>query len=268
MRLFVAFAVLASCVPSGAMAVGIQFTDFSDTTGLTINGDAAVASKAGKDVLRLTPATSSVNAGSVFSTERITLRDETSFSTRFRFQIDNNGGGGADGLAFVVQTKANNVGGSGIGFAGVPNSLAIEFDTHYNANTGDPDDSHVGINTDGNIVSRRTATVGTADRKIFSVASDRLDGGSVFTAWIDYDGSTDNLELRLSAPDDTARPTNPLVTDTLDLIDVLGRDEVFVGFTSATASFWSDHDILDWQVSDSFSPSPAPISTAAAISGR
>jgi hypothetical protein len=80
--------------------------------GLTLNGNAAQVGS----VLRVTPANFS-QAGSVFSTNPISLASNASFSTAFQFRFTNPGGAcdgqgcGADGLVFIVQTNSNNVGG-------------------------------------------------------------------------------------------------------------------------------------------------------------
>jgi hypothetical protein len=59
------------------------------------------------------------------------------FEATFQWQISRNDQeGGADGFAFVIQNAANGLalgdGRSGIGYNGIPNSLAVEFDTLQN----------------------------------------------------------------------------------------------------------------------------------------
>ncbi|KAJ1502853.1 peptide-N4-(N-acetyl-beta- glucosaminyl)asparagine amidase [Coelomomyces lativittatus] len=68
-----------------------------------------------------------------------------SFCIEWTMQITGNG---ADGLAFVIQgvsIEALGEGGCGLGYAGIPRSLAIEFDTFYSPEQGDPDENHVSI---------------------------------------------------------------------------------------------------------------------------
>ncbi|EFA84751.1 hypothetical protein PPL_01743 [Heterostelium album PN500] len=74
------------------------------------------------------------------------------FFCRFKIRID---GGGADGMAFVIHNApegANHIDmkqvGGNLGYSGIPNSLAIEFDTYYNEDC-DENDSHVSIHSDG-----------------------------------------------------------------------------------------------------------------------
>ena len=91
-------------------ATTLTFSDFSNTTGLVLNGDSAVV---GVD-LRLTPSQPN-RGGSTFTQDAIDLGPDATFSTAFSFRISNGagfddpGGGidGADGIAFVLQTVNN-----------------------------------------------------------------------------------------------------------------------------------------------------------------
>ena len=99
-----------------SFATVIQYNDFSDTTGLTLNGNTQVVN----NNLQLTN-NIAWQGGSVFTTNAISLINDSSFATSFSFKIDNNSLGGdtdglgADGLAFVIQTQNANVGGAGGG---------------------------------------------------------------------------------------------------------------------------------------------------------
>ena len=123
----VLFAAAAIIAPT-ASAAAINFNDFSSVAGLSINGN---ASQVGNE-LQLTPAAFG-QGGSAFSTTQVSFDQNASFSTQFDFRISGAGGagGGADGLAFSLQTQGNNVGGSGggLGYAGINDSLTIEFDS-------------------------------------------------------------------------------------------------------------------------------------------
>jgi hypothetical protein len=59
---------------------------------------------------------------------------------------------GGDGLAFVVQgqsPRALGAGGAGLGYTGVANSLAVEFDAFYNAELLEPFENHVAVHSRG-----------------------------------------------------------------------------------------------------------------------
>ena len=238
----------AACVitlvgPAGASV--ISYPDFSSVAGLTLNGNAAQVG----NVLRVTPATYG-QSGSAFSTSTVSLASNASFSTFFQLRFTNPGGAcdgqgcGADGLVFVVQTVGNNVGGSGggIGYAGINNSVGIEFDT-WNNGAGDNNSSnHIGIDVNGSVNSVVLTEVTEAD----------MNNGDIWNAWIDYNGSTNLLEARLGRS--STRPTNALLSLTRNLATDLGTTNAFVGFTSGTGSAYANHDVLTWTLEDRFAP--------------
>ena len=112
------------------LAQSPSFPDFSSTTNLVFNGTAL---KSG-NVLRLNPSLQS-QAGSAWYS--VLQPVANGFSTTFKFQITNASNPSADGIAFVIQNsqaglQALGDGGGGIGYQGIDNSLAIEFDTYAN----------------------------------------------------------------------------------------------------------------------------------------
>lgn len=229
---------------TAAQATTILFNDFSSTAGLQLNGSAARVG----NVLRLTPAALG-QSGSTFSTSAVSLASDASFSTAFRFQITQSGGicdidgCGADGIVFVVQTVSNTAGGSGggIGYSGLPHSVGIEFDTWQNG--WDPNGNHVGVDISGNIASAATTNIAT-----------RMNNGNIWSAWIDYNGATDLLELRLAEGGAAARPASATLSYTVDLTVPLGTTNAFVGFTAGTGSAYGNHDILNWQFNSTYDP--------------
>jgi hypothetical protein len=251
--------VLAS---TGANAITISYSDFSDLSAFQLNGSAAsIPNPAAPDnALRLTNNLS--QSGSAFLTDAISLNNQASFSARFDFRIFDaigsfdKDGWGADGLSFVVQTVSNSVGGAGggIGYRYITDSVGIEFDTWNNPEWDDADGNHVGINLEGDVNSVAQATV-----------SPRMNNGEVWTAWIDYDGVNDLLEVRLS--DTGLRSDVALLSYNLDLVSVLGSTNAFVGFTSGTGSAGGHHDILNFDFRNDFNPivvsEPAPVALLA-----
>lgn len=231
-----------------------NYPDFSNTGGLKLNGDATVVNKQ----LQLTYAAGSSD-GSVFTTTQQSLGSNATFSTHFQFQITNSGGvsdgdgPGADGLIFVVQTVSNSVGsaGEGIGYGGIRPSLGIEFDTYQNAPpylgpyNGDPSGNHVGVDLNGSLTSLATTNEPT-----------RFNNGQVWNAWIDYDGSSNLLNVYWSL--NATRPIAPELSYNVNLSQVLGQNTGYVGFTSATGSAWNNHDILNWQYSQTLGVGAVP----------
>lgn len=236
-------AVLSLGVATVASAATvIDFPNFANCATLQLNGNAVCTT----NVRRVTPATFG-QSGSAFSLTQIPLGPGNAFSTVFSFRISNSGGAsdsdgpGADGLTFTVQPNAATAGGGGggIGYQGIPNSVAIEFDTWNNGLPGDPDGNHVGVDLNGSVASVATASIAT-----------RLNDGNVWWAWVDYDGTT--LSLRVSQT--PARPPNATLSYAVNLVGVLGTTQAYVGFTSGTGAAFGDHDILSWQLDNTFNP--------------
>ena len=253
----VLFAAAAIIAPT-ASAAAISFNDFSSVAGLSINGN---ASQVGNE-LQLTPATFS-QGGSAFSTTQVSFDQNASFSTQFDFRITNPGGagGGADGLAFSLQTQGNNVGGSGggLGYAGILDSLTIEFDTFNNGEFGGS--NHVAIHRDGSVLAPLAST---------PFLQPNFDNGDVWRAWVDYNGVSDLLEVRWAQGANAQRPGAALLSLAgLDVPTILGQTSAFVGFTAATGAGFGDHRILSWQLNSSFNPIgvPAPAGLALILLG-
>jgi hypothetical protein len=224
---------------SAAQAASINgFDDF------TFNGTAKIGTGlGGQEVLRLTDNLG--QSGSAFSTNQISLDANVSFSSFFNFQFSDQQNGGADGIVFAIQTVSNLAGGAGggIGYQGINNSVGIEFDNWLNDDdlTVDPSDSHVGINLNGSVDSVVTKDI-----------SPNLDDGDVWSAWVDYNGATNQLEVRLSQDD--VRPDQVFLSHTVNLASVLGSTDAFVGFTSGTGGAGADHDVFGFQFNDTFKP--------------
>lgn len=213
----------------------VALPEFSDTSILTLNGDAAQADS----VLRLTPDSPS-QAGSAFLTNPFRVDQSTLFETRFDFLIS--GGDGSDGLAFVIHSDedgASAVGGPGgnLGYGGISRSLAIEFDTHLNvfaSEISDPNDNHVAVSVFG----RPGFQVATG------IPSFDLNAGDIISALINYDGAA--LDVFLS--DEDLFSDTPILSTPLSLETVIGRGDAFFGFTAGTGDGFNAHDILNWDL--------------------
>ena len=249
-------AATLAAIGCGVQAASISYPNFANLSGLQLNGSAASpisnpVSTGDGSVLRLTDAL--WQSGSAFSTTSIPLQNQNSFSTYFSFRISHPlgsadpDGQGADGIVFVVQTVANNVGGQGggIGYQGIANSVGIEFDTWNNGSWDDNNGNHVGIDLGGNIDSVVQTPIGT-----------RMNDGSRWYSWVDYNGATDLLEVRLSQA--SVRPALATLSHTVDLVTALGSANAYVGFTSGTGSAGGFHDIIEWEFRDTYNPVSTP----------
>ena len=229
-------AALVCLVGTPALAQ-VNYPDFSDTSGLTLNGSAAAVVN-GVDpspVLRLAGLVF-FDGGSAFTSEKVCL---ATFSSFFKFRISNpsglpdaSGQGGADGITLTLQSAgptALGVLGGSLGYAGIAPSVAVELDTWDNGSI-DAGTNHIGIDVNGSVNSVVKAAV-----------PGRFDDGNLWSVWVDYNGSV--LEARVS--NTGVRPAAPTIALAIDISATLGSDAAR-GFTAATGAAVGEHDIVSW----------------------
>ncbi|MBD2679207.1 MULTISPECIES: DUF4347 domain-containing protein [Nostoc] len=236
------------------LLAGFDYTNFASTSGLKFNGSSAQFGNA----LRLTPASAS-QSGSVFYTTPIALDTNTSFQTQFQFQLTG-GTLGADGFTFVLQNspaKANAKGSSGgnLGYGGtltpITQSLAIEFDTYKNGT--DTNNNSIAVLRDGNVNAALATTSTVTDSN--SATPIDLNSGTPINAWIEYNGSTDKLDVFLSQSSTKLPTAKAALSYQIDLTSVLGS-QAFVGFTAGTGSRFNAHNINSWKFNSDNGGSP------------
>jgi glucose/arabinose dehydrogenase len=222
-----------------------SFPNFSAAQNLTRNGTATIVSNR----LQLTPAVNN-NVGSAFFAAPLQVDAQTSFQTSFALQIaGGQGTGGADGMAFVVQNStagANAIAGAAggsLGYSGIANSLAIEFDTYQNP--FDVNANHVSVLTKGNLTTPLITRSAPLD----------LNGGQPIFAWVDYNGNTNDLSVFMASS--SVKPNAPILTTSVDLADLVGS-QAYVGFTAATGGLNNTHSILNWQLNTDVPPQTEP----------
>ncbi len=249
------FSVFALAGATSARA-DFVYPNFSSTAGLTLNGTTTTAVTGDGTVLRLTPAATG-QSGSAFTTSQIALGSGAEFSTFFQFRFTNPGGiSPADGITFALQTVNNNVGGGGggMGYLGIPSSVAIEFDTFNNGpGAGDPNGNHVAIDTGGSLNGTGVIVNGQSDcGNVATVGGtpNCMANGDIWSAWIDYDGTAIRVAL---ADNSLVRPAD-IINQAIDIPSFLGSTSAFVGFTGATGAGFANHDILNWQLVQRFDP--------------
>jgi len=237
-----------SCLCSALLFTGlarpaaIDFPDFGSLTGLSLAGSARQEGR----VLRLTPSLHDV-AGAAWFREKQPVRG--GFESIFQFRLTEQGGlgHGADGFAFVLQNSgplALGADGSGGGFAlrddgdaGIPQSIAVFFDTFKNDEIGDPSNNFITICTAGTPKEMRWPPPRLASTKKLAV---NLKDRKIHTARISYQPPVLAVYL------DDAR----VLVTTVDLAMVTGPDgAVWAGFTGSTGAGFENHDILNWTFS-------------------
>jgi hypothetical protein len=184
---------------------GFTFADFTNTGGLNLIGAATVTNS---NRLRLTPAQGSTGAAWYVADKAFVAGD---FETTFQFQLATATGGadGSDGFAFVIQNSSPTElrgGGGALGYSGMPNSVAVEFDTFLNTENGDPSQSHISVHTNG------TGSNGVNESYslgVYNTSGFILDDAQVHTGKLSYAPGTLSVYLD--------NLTTPVITVSLDL---------------------------------------------------
>ncbi|KAL7747950.1 Peptide-N(4)-(N-acetyl-beta- glucosaminyl)asparagine amidase [Sorochytrium milnesiophthora] len=177
------------------------------------------------------------------------LSTSKDFQAEFKLRIGAQGRG-ADGMALVLQSAGLDVlgeGGSGLGYTGIPKSVAVEFDTYMSyMSHHDPDDNHVSIHT-------RYALPNSAhhDHALACTSSvPVLNSGDVHQFCVQYRADTHELSVWMREENADGTLTAPiwvrLVDATVDMTR-LGAG-VWVGFTAATGGIAQSHQVLDFEV--------------------
>jgi hypothetical protein len=257
-------AIVACFAVSAQAGVIINYPDFSSTAGLTFVGSAG---QNGTQLQITPPATS--QAGAAYSTSAVTLGANATFSTTFQFQFTQPGGiHPADGITFVIAQNPNGLGGGGgaLGYGGVNNSFAIEFDTYNNVgdNVRENDSNHIAILTNGSVQGLPSDQFLVNPYNVHfcefgsinpNTATGCLSNGHIWTVNIGYNGSTLNMSVR----DDNNSLFQVYNNLPLNIASIIGTTNAFVGFTGGTGAGFERQNILSWQLANDTSLSvPEP----------
>jgi len=184
-------------------------------------------------------------SGQAMYQSQVSFPEDGSFSAYFSFSMEepecSKGGKGGDGIAFLLKTNPDATGGPGleIGYGGINPSVAIEFDTYFNPEFAEPVENHIGVNLNGVMTSVAAEPVPLS-----------LNTGERYHAWIDFDGTRQSLEVRVSNSE--SRPSKASFSRSIDIKAILGST-AYVGFTAATGvcrelhslhSFYFNRDLV------------------------
>lgn len=219
--------LLAAPFATRAQTEIFNFATFDPPPSLGVQGAATFV--AGR--MRLTPAEAGKNGGVWFPTKRFL---QEGFETTFQFQL----GGSGEGLAFVVQNNALPAlgrGGSGLGYEGVPNSLAVEFDAQSSGDITDVAGAHVSVQSRGTLANSAAAVA-----SLGSASAPVLGGGSFHTARVRYVPGTLDVFL-----DDLS---TPLLTVAVTLTNLFGLEngQAWFGIVAANGAGGATHDLVSW----------------------
>ncbi|MEV4344625.1 L-type lectin-domain containing protein [Actinoplanes sp. NPDC049596] len=240
-----ALSIAAALSPTGASAAAddplIDYPTFKGaSTSLDRNGSADLiwssGSRVDQRVLRLT-AGGFNQMGSAWSTTKLDVSQ--SFESTFKVYL-HHGRPGADGIAFVVQSKGPRAlggWGGGLGYRGIRPSVAVEFDTWQNTN--DPSSNHLAVVLGGNPDHQ----AGTAESGIPLF-------GKPFAARVVYDADESLLQVYVKSLSAGAEEQLALEQE-VNLADEVEDSEAWVGFTAGTGTALSKQDVYSWSLDGS-----------------
>ncbi len=236
---------------SPAVNAGAPELNFQTFDATTI-GDWQLRGSAATDSGTLFLAGVGLPVGSAYLNDPVDVTVD--FSARFQFRMTPSAGGSAaDGITFSIVADPTILGdtGNALGIAefpeiggaeiGIVEGVSIEFDTWTDDGGIDGNQDHVGIDLDGNTAA--------SPFEAFVGPNGTFSNGSDWTAWVDYDASTDLLEVRVS--DTAIRPIAPTISTTVTIADFAGAS-AFIGFTGSTAfpPISGEHRILNFAFSN------------------
>jgi hypothetical protein len=196
------FSLALGVLGGSASPNAFTYNSFSQTNGIQFNGSAVNVTTPDGPVLQLTSANAN-RAGSAFTADPVALSANHGFSTFFTFRLSQPSGlNSGSGISFTIQNAGpSSLGsaGSGLGYGGITNSLAVVFDT------GSAQGNQLAVRTNGGLSAVASATITNAS----------LNDGNICYAWIDYDGVRSLLEARL-----TQQPVRPSVPDLATVVDL------------------------------------------------
>jgi len=225
------YTIASSSGGSGTVSFGNGFT----SSNLALNGFAKLSGSR----LRLTDG-GATEAGTAFYASTLNVQ---SFVTDFSFQLANPNG---DGMAFVIQNAgktALGATGGALGYGpatgttgGIPTSIAVKFDLYNNA--GEGADS-TGIYTNG--------ALPTTPATDLTSSGVNLHSGDTFQVHAVYNGTVLTVTITDSVTGKTA-----IQTYTVNIPQVVGGNQAYVGFSGGTGGATATQDILNW----TYSPQP------------
>jgi hypothetical protein len=197
---------------------------FTSAAGLTFIGGAKLSG----NVLQLTDG-GALEARSVWTAAQVNVQN---FTTDFNFQITPASANAADGFTFTLQKQGSaavGIYGSGLGYQGITNSVAVKFDLYNNAGEGN--------DSTGIYVNGAAPTLPSTDM----TGSVDLHSGHPMHAHITYDGTT----LIVSVAD-TVTGVAFTTSKAINIPSTIGSTTAWAGFTAGTGSVSSVQQISNW----------------------
>ena len=230
-----------------ALTTVFDYANFNSVEGLTVNGDADTAvNNVGIRYLRITSAERFTGSSSVWYSDQVNVAQ--GFVTHFKFRVRplSSSWTTADGFAFVIQGSGPSAlgdAGGWLGYTGIADSLAVEFDTF--TNPWDPNNNHVAIQSCGtavNTTDHSACNLGIQPDLPFVIADNQ--GHECTIAYVPGTGGKAGT-LRVGID---KQPILTIKVNLQTLLDLPGN-EAWVGFTGGTGSAWEIGAIVKWSYS-------------------
>lgn len=188
---------------------------------IALYGDAEIVNS----TARITSAKNSSSGRVVYEKPVTFVGRSPGFSTYFVFSASSRNGGG---LAFFLAPSSAQMGSDGgLLRSGLPPSVvAVSFVASHDPKIGDLGENYVEIDFGGEI------SIKSSD---LSSSNLSLSGGEKLHSWIDYNGTSNRLEVRLSISR-VSRSKKPSISYPIDLSSVLRREKMLVGLSSLSGS--------------------------------
>ncbi len=145
--------------------------------------------------------------------------------------------------------------------------FAVEFDTHLNPEHNDPSNSHVGVDVNSfSSVSTYNLCNLTSNHTYCTYLANP---DTNFTAWIDYDATTEVLDVWLangSSSSGILKPKQPVIHFNLNqsnsLSKVFSDAYMYVGFSASIGAAREANKIMSWSFASSGLPVPPSLPSA------
>lgn len=202
-------------------------------------------------------------AGGVWTKDKVNVENFESFVIIRQAKGNNNllidgSPEGADGFAFVFQNEGNNVIGetaAGIGYKGIKNSLAIEFDCFNNAGdfdeVADPNGSHIAIFSNKNLPNSNNHN-SSANILSYNLEKEILSENNLYFIKLIYKNK--NLKVYFDEYSNLHNQNSqlPKIDLNIDIFEYIGNEhndkQCFVGLTSSTGNAVQEVEVIKWNI--------------------
>lgn len=235
-----------------SLLILLVFATFGSVAQYTTTGSASTT--AGCNSFEIT--SNSINqVGSVHGNTAIDLNTNFSLLWKVKFGCDNFGG---EGMAFVFQPApwALGSGSFGLGYQGLTNALAVEFDTRDNQSSGqttnwDIAGDHISIMQNGSIDhSSADCLTGLPLDPISTLTGDVEDCNWHLVEFIWTAGASQTLEVKVDGATSITY-TGDMITNSLG-----GNNMVLYGWTGSTGPVFSNQQLVEVALCPDFTISP------------